>query len=583
MQHDQHHHHHVMSNVSPSVVKHYDARSSAIAAESSSLEGTVKVKAMTEVTASGAPFESMPIPTVSRLADDDIPSKKAWHPNRLSTPSLGIMAIADNEAPEVASEEEGGAIDTPPPPVHDSGGDIEAPPPQGREGDGDGDQELIPVALTVSPPPELLERIHELEDKQRVAGEAIPVDMDEQHRMEDANRRKQRWIVGGCMILALAILGTVLGVTLGRKSPPSPTPETAAPTPTPTSDRFASLKTMIESVSFDGGAALSDPLSPQYKALTWLDGNEHLMEYSTRKAIQRYVLAVFYYSASGEGWTESDGWLTDEDECTWFSHSNSSLCDESGAFLRLRLEDNNLVGSLPSELALLSDSLLHLRFKDDMLTGTLATELGLLTNVEFFQFYNTDLRGTIPTELGRLKMKSDNGTAFYLEGNSLSGTIPPEVVAFPGVQYLSLAYNNDLTGSIPSEIGIASSLLALVLVGTKLEGKIPTELGKLVALEDLFLASNMLSGPIPSEVGLLVNLEGLYLSGNLLSGSIPDEIGRLTNLLYMEIENNWLRGPIPSSIGNLSKLQHLSMDGLGGSGLNGTIPAELGNLSSACM
>jgi hypothetical protein len=486
----------------------------------------------------------------------------------LSTPSLGVMAISYNKAPEVVSDEERGDLEAPPP-----------PPPPGRNGDRG--HALHPVASTVAPPQRFSELNHELDGKQRVAGEAIPVDMGEQRRLEEPNRRKQRWIVGGYMILALAILGIVLGVTLGKKSSPSPTPEAAAPTPNPTSERFASLKTSIESVSFDGGAALSDPLSPQYKALAWLDGNEKLEEYSMRKAIQRYTLAVFYYSTSGENWTESGGWLTDEDECTWFSHANNPVCDESDVFLQLILYDNNLVGSLPSELALLSDSLLSLGFKDDMLTGTLATELGLLINVEFFQFYNTDLSGTIPTELGRLKMKGDNGTAFYLEGNSLSGTIPPEIVAFPGVEYLSLAYN-DLTGSIPSEIGIASSLLSLRLASTKLEGKIPTELGKLVALEELSLFENGLSGPIPSEVGLLLNLKELRLFENLLSGIIPGEIGRLTNLLYMAIGYNGLRGPIPPSIGNLSKLQFLTLDGLGGVGLNGTIPVELGNLSSVC-
>jgi hypothetical protein len=57
-----------------------------------------------------------------------------------------------------------------------------------------------------------------------------------------------------------------------------PTSETAAPTLRPTSDRFASLEELIYSVvSFDGSAALSDPLSPQYNALAWI---EKMREYS---------------------------------------------------------------------------------------------------------------------------------------------------------------------------------------------------------------------------------------------------------------------------------------------------------------
>jgi hypothetical protein len=510
----------------------------------------------------------------------------------LSTPSMGIMAVSHNAAPEVVLEDEGGDIEATSSQdrngggdqasegvLEDEGGGIEATSFQ--DCDNHGDEAQLPIASTVAPPPELLERIQELEHKQRVAGEAIPVDMDERLRLEEVSRRKHRRIVAGCVMLALAILGIALGVTLGRKSPPALTPESATPTSSPTSVRFDSLKVLIESVSFDGGAALTDPLSPQYKALKWLDGNEKLEEYSIQQKLQRYTLAVFYYSTNGETWTQSDGWLTDEDECTCFSDANNTVCDESGAYLQLNIEDNSLVGSIPSELALLSDSLLWLSFNNDMLTGTLGTELGLLTNVEFFHFLNTGLSGTIPTELGRLKMKSDIVAVFNLDGNSLSGTIPTEIVMFPDVQYFSLS-NNYLTGSIPSEIGIASSLLLLGLEGTKLEGQIPTEVGKLVALEYLYLSSNMLSGPIPSEVGLLPSLLQLYLDENLLSGIIPNEIGRLTNLVLMEINYNGLRGPIPSSIGNLSMLQGLHMDGLGGNGLNGTIPVELGNLSRAC-
>jgi hypothetical protein len=294
------------------------------------------------------------------------------------------MAIAHEEPPERVAINEGTAA-----------------PSLDRDGD---DATALPVASPVSPPPELLERVNELENKRRVDGEAIPIDIGERHRLEAVNRRKQRWIVGGCVILALAILGIALGVTFGRKSTPSPTSETAAPTPTPTSERFASLKELIKSVSFDGGAALSDPLSPQYKALKWLDGNEELEESSIQKTIQRYALAVFYYSTSGETWTKSYGWLTGQDECTWFSSAANPVCDESGVFLRLQLTDNNLAGSVPSELALLSDSLLALGFmNDEKVTGT----LGLLKNVESFIFQSTALSGTIPTELGRLKMKSD--------------------------------------------------------------------------------------------------------------------------------------------------------------------------------
>ena len=47
---------------------------------------------------------------------------------------------------------------------------------------------------------------------------------------------------------------------------------------------------------------------------------------------------------------------------------------------------------------------------------------------------------------------------------------------------------------------------------------------------ELDLRDNQLSGSIPSELGNLANLERLGLDGNQLSGSIPSELGNLDNL-----------------------------------------------------
>jgi hypothetical protein len=33
--------------------------------------------------------------------------------------------------------------------------------------------------------------------------------------------------------------------------------------------------------------------------------------------VQRYALVVLYYSTSGDSWTDNEGWLTLEDECSW--------------------------------------------------------------------------------------------------------------------------------------------------------------------------------------------------------------------------------------------------------------------------
>ena len=66
--------------------------------------------------------------------------------------------------------------------------------------------------------------------------------------------------------------------------------------------------------------------------------------------------------------------------------------------------------------------------------------------------------------------------------------------------------SNELTGSIPSEIGLLTSLNSLNFAINELIGSIPSEIGLLTSLEELYLCYNALTGTIPSEIGLLTSL-----------------------------------------------------------------------------
>ena len=80
---------------------------------------------------------------------------------------------------------------------------------------------------------------------------------------------------------------------------------------------------------------------------------------------------------------------------------------------------------------------------------------------------------------------------------------------------------NNLTGSIPAELGGLTVLTILSLSGNNLTGSIPAELGNLTALTELRLGINQLSGAIPVELGNLRNLEVLRLVRNQLDGLVP--------------------------------------------------------------
>jgi len=84
--------------------------------------------------------------------------------------------------------------------------------------------------------------------------------------------------------------------------------------------------------------------------------------------------------------------------------------------------------------------------------------------------------------------------------------------------------SNNLTGTIPNEIGGASSLYWLDLSSNSLTGTIPSVLGALSNLTDIRSSYNSLTGTIPSELGLLPSLLLLNFDNNLLTGSIPIEL-----------------------------------------------------------
>ena len=85
-----------------------------------------------------------------------------------------------------------------------------------------------------------------------------------------------------------------------------------------------------------------------------------------------------------------------------------------------------------------------------------------------------------------------------------------------------------------------------------LTGSIPAELGNLTLLDGLGLAGNNLTGPIPAELGNLTLLVVLNLDRNNLTGSIPAELGNLTLLAFLFLFSNGLSGPVPLPVASLA-------------------------------
>jgi hypothetical protein len=163
-----------------------------------------------------------------------------------------------------------------------------------------------------------------------------------------------------------------------------------------------------------------------------------------------------------------------------------------------------------------------------------------------------------------------------LNSNQLTGTIPPELGQLSKLRRLYLS-ENELSGSIPAQLGSLSQLNLLLLDRNQITGSIPSEIGDMSNLTILDLEHNLLAGEIPSDIGALPSLSRLELRGNQLSGEIPHGLGSLSTLWRLDVGDNRLSGEVPPEIGDLSNLNYLQLDS---NRLTGSLPAALADLTS---
>lgn len=97
-----------------------------------------------------------------------------------------------------------------------------------------------------------------------------------------------------------------------------------------------------------------------------------------------------------------------------------------------------------------------------------------------------------------------------------------------------------------------------------LHGTVPTELGLLTSLTSLDLGWNLFYGSIPSELGMLTKLTHLDLGFNVLTGSIPAEMGEMKALKYLRLSHNFLdTETVPTELGSKESLEILMNDNNG--------------------
>jgi len=98
-----------------------------------------------------------------------------------------------------------------------------------------------------------------------------------------------------------------------------------------------------------------------------------------------------------------------------------------------------------------------------------------------------------------------------------------------------------MTGSLPSELGLVSRLWFLYADNNKFSGSVPPQLGKFLGVD---LSFNQLSGSLPGDL-FTDRISMLILNDNGISGSLPEEVGIATQLTTLWLWNNQLTGSIP--------------------------------------
>jgi len=297
-----------------------------------------------------------------------------------------------------------------------------------------------------------------------------------------------------------------------------------------------------------------DMNTPEGKCRDWMINSDVAINVDEEQRVQqRYIMCVLHFATNGDFWNKKSNWLNAErSECDWYGIT----CDnENNRIKRIDLSENNITGTLPNEIASLSN-LVTLNMSYDDISGTIPEEFfDLLGELKKLDMQENQISGTIPASKSRLRFLD-------LGNNSLTGSFPffpnAEILNFDKNNLTSIddrystsapslkkfrGYHNMFSGPLPT-IWNLPNLIELDLGYNFWSGTVPQDLWNLPSLKSLILDHCNLTGPLPSYSDSR-SMHRLWLNSNLLSGTIPSSFGRNWTKLYsVKLEENLLTGSI---------------------------------------
>jgi len=167
--------------------------------------------------------------------------------------------------------------------------------------------------------------------------------------------------------------------------------------------------------AFYEGLVEDTAATPQQKAMSWLLYQDQFGD--PDQSTLRWALVSIYFQLGGPEWTSSEGWLSPTDHvCEW----ERIDCDALDRLRELDLDENNLVGAIGLEFALLGDNIQSILMKRNKLQGPIPPVFQALPSLGMLYLDNNSLTGSVPYEsLGSLH-------TLYVHFNQLTGNWPLE-------------------------------------------------------------------------------------------------------------------------------------------------------------
>lgn len=417
-------------------------------------------------------------------------------------------------------------------------------------------------------------------------------------------RPVRRLVCIGIMIVLAGVIAVVVYFTVFQEDRNNATATTDAPTMSPSlSPTFISDEILETASKLSGWDIMSDPSSPQFRAVGWMSSiNTMEMGNLGDRFAQRYALVVMYYSFMGADWINQERWLTpDLHECEW---SSSIFCRSDVTLARLvtgfDATRNNLQGSIPNEIGLLSNSETF-RIPKNNVGGSIPDGIGSMISLSVVDLKGNLITGSIPNTIGGAR----DLILIDFSDNQLSSSIPNELFSLKLLRTLVLN-TNTLTGELDSSINQLAVLVTLDLRHNEISGTIPVTVDSIETLDIIQLDYNQFSGPLPEATNSLARKQTISLSHNSFSGNVEISPAyflspNITNfrIQYVDVSYNDLSGPVSPVFAFMPTLRHFDLSGnrfIGGfpsdvgwesieflavasNGLTGTIPVGYTSLS----